>query len=200
MKAVLSFMLLGLLTAVPGEILNQVMSRRNPGAFWTTLGSYSVLLFLGFFTGKLILHVIKSRARAALAQYLLFGSLGLSVEWFLLGNAPVLDLLQLVVQPGMFTYWGTMLLAPRLLQEPAAFARLKRAFGVYFAAFSTLYLLVAGLLPRAQGGIFLGFIIFSVGNVGLNYYYGRYFAQLHAQDHPDTLPDPQPTDGPNSTP
>jgi hypothetical protein len=181
MKALLAFMLLGWLTAVPGEILNQVMSRRNPGAFWTTLGSYGVLLIFGFFTGQWLFRVMKSRACAALVQYLLFGSLGLSVEWFLLGNTPVLDLLQLVVQPGMFTYWGTMLLAPWLLQEPAIFAGLKRAFGVYFATFSTLYLLVAGLLPREQGGIFIGFIIFSGGNVGLNYYYGRYFAQLHAR-------------------
>jgi hypothetical protein len=184
MKAVLSFMILGLLTAVPGEILNQILSRRNFGAFWTTLGSYGVLLLLGFFTGKVISRVVSGKSRAALAQYLLFGSLGLSVEWFLLGNAPVLDWLQFVVQPGMFTYWGTMLLAPWLLQESVAFARLKRAFLVFFTSFSTLYLLVAGLLPRERGGIFLGFIIFSLGNVGLNRYYWRYFVQLRAQERP----------------
>ena len=50
--------------------------------------SYSILLFIGFFVGKGIALLIKHRARAMVIYYLGFGSLGLAVEWLLLGNAP----------------------------------------------------------------------------------------------------------------
>jgi len=39
---------------------------------------------------------------------------------------------------------------------------------------------VAGLVPREKGGVFFGFIIFSAGGVGLNYFYWQYFRQLKA--------------------
>ncbi len=35
------------------------------------------------------------------------------VEWFLLGNAPVLEPFQIIAQPGMFTYWGRCCWGPR---------------------------------------------------------------------------------------
>jgi len=105
------------------------------------------------------------------------------VEWFLLGNAPVLDVFQLVTQPGMFSFWGTMLLAPWLLMEPPSFAGLKIAFLKYFIGFSLVYLLVASFLPRAKGGIFLGFVIFAMGSVGLNYFYWKYFRLLRGGEN-----------------
>jgi len=139
--------------------------------------------FVGFFVGKGLYALIRSRSRAALLNYLLFGTLGLMVEWFLLGNAPVLDVFQLVTQPGMFSFWGTMLLAPWLLMEPPSFAGLKIAFLKYFIGFSLVYLLVASFLPRAKGGIFLGFVIFAMGSVGLNYFYWKYFRLLRGGEN-----------------
>ena len=113
MKNLLIFVALGLLFAAPGEVLNQILARQNVRAFGNTMISYSVLLFIGFFAGKGI-GALCGKSRSRLIYYLLFGSLGLMVEWRLLGNAPVLDPLQIITQPGMFTYWGTMLLAPWL--------------------------------------------------------------------------------------
>ncbi len=99
------------------------------------------------------------------------------VEWFLLGNAPVLEPFQIVTQPGMFTYWGTMLLAPYLMMEPDV-AGLKRRFMLFFASFSLVYLLVALVVPKARGGIFFGFVLFATGTTALNYFYVRYFKRL----------------------
>ena len=120
----------------------------------------------------------KPRRRAALGYYLSFGCLGLTVEWLLLGNAPVWDWLQPITQAGMFTYWGTLLLAPRLMMESAEFAGLKRSFLTFFVSFSLVYLLVAGVVPRSSGGIFFGFVIFAAGTMGLNYFYIKYFRRL----------------------
>ena len=174
----LCFVCLGFLFAIPGEILNQLLSRQDPRGFRNTMISYFVLLVIGYFAGMALRAVVKRRALAALLFYLLFGCLGLSVEWFLLGNAPVADLLQLVTQPGMFSFWGTMLLGPCLLMEGSDFARLKRAFLTFYLCFCALYLGVALAVPRARGGIFFGFIIFVAGSASLNYFYVKYFRLL----------------------
>jgi hypothetical protein len=176
------FILLGLLFSAPGEVLNQILARHDVRAFRTTLFSYSILLFLGFLAARLLDWIISRRWAAVLVHYLLFGTLGLAVEWVLLGNAPVLDPFQIVTQPGMFTYWGTMMLAPRMILEPVGTPGLRRNFVRFFAAFSAAYLLVAWLLPRDRGGIFLGFVIFAAGTAALNYFYVKYFRRLAAID------------------
>jgi hypothetical protein len=176
MKRLLISVLLGLLVAAPGEILNQVLARQNVRAFGSTMVSYSVLLVAGYLVEK-GLSAIFSKFTSRLIYYLLFGFLGLMVEWFLLGNAPVLEPFQIITQPGMFTYWGTMLLAPCLFMEPG-FAGLKRSFAIFYAAFSCLYLVVAVLVPRQQGGIFFAFILFAGGTTALNWFYVGYFREL----------------------
>ncbi len=173
MKNLLSFILLGLLFAAPGEILNQLLARHDFRAFRITMTSYTVPLLIGFWVGK-ALSAVFSQFSARLIHYLLFGALGLMIEWFLLGNAPVLDPFQIITQPGMFTFWGTMLLAPYLIME-AGFRELKRSFAKFFIAFSLLYLTVGLLVPRAKGGIFLGFVLFAAGTTALNFFYVRYF-------------------------
>jgi hypothetical protein len=176
MKKLLIFILLGLGFAAPGEILNQILARQNFSAFGSTMISYMALLLIGFFVGKGISAAF-NKSKARLVYYLLFGSLGLMVEWFLLGNAPVLEPFQIITQPGMFTYWGTLVLAPCLITEPD-FGSLKRSFAKFFVAFSLLYLLIALVVPRSKGGIFFGFILFAAGTTALNYFYVKYFKRL----------------------
>jgi phosphoglycerol transferase MdoB-like AlkP superfamily enzyme len=176
MNKVLIFVLLGLLFAAPGEVLNQILAQHNVQAFRSTMISYTVLLLIGYFVDKGISSVCK-KSRSRLIYYLLFGFLGLLVEWFLLGNAPVLEPFQIITQPGMFTYWGTMLLAPCLMMEPD-FAELKKSFARFFASFSLLYLIVGMVVPKDKGGIFFAFILFAGGTTALNYFYMKYFKEL----------------------
>lgn len=178
MRKLLLFILLGLLLATPGEILNQILAHHDTRAFRTTLCSYACLLLVSFFVAKMIFAIVKKRGPAAVGYYLLFGSLGLAVEWCLLGNAPVLDLLQLITQPGMFTYWGTLVLGPRLIMDRDVSPGLRWSFVRFFLTFSAAYLVVAAFVPRDRGGIFLGFIIFAAGTAALNYFYIRYFQAL----------------------
>jgi hypothetical protein len=180
MNKLLIFVLLGLLFAVPGEVLNQILARHNVRAFRSTMISYTVLLLIGYFPGRGISSVCK-KSRSRLIYYLLVGFLGLLVEWFLLGNAPVLEPFQIITQPGMFTYWGTMLLAPWLMMEPD-FSGLKKSFTRFFASFSLLYLIVGVVVPRDKGGIFFAFILFAAGTTALNYFYVKYFAALHQRE------------------
>jgi hypothetical protein len=184
MKKLLTFVLLGLLFATPGEVLNQILSRHNLRAFRSTMISYSVLLVIGFFVEKGIRAMCRTKSKGRVIHYLLFGFLGLMVEWFLLGNGPSLNPVQLIVQPGMFTFWGTMLLAPLLMMEPD-FPGLKKSFATFFLSFSLLYLLVAVVVPKNKGGIFFGFILFAAGNTALNYFYVKYFQRLKINERPE---------------
>jgi hypothetical protein len=176
MKKLLIFIVLGLLFAAPGEVLNQILARHNIQAFRSTMVSYAVLLFIGFFVEKGISSVCR-KSKARLIYYLLFGFLGLMVEWFLLVNAPVFEPFQIITQPGMFTYWGTMLLAPCLMME-SDLGALKRSFSRFFASFSLFYLVVALVIPKDKGGIFFGFVLFAAGTCALNWYYVKYFKEL----------------------
>jgi hypothetical protein len=178
MKKLAAFSLLGLGFSVPGEILNQILARHNIRAFGSTMISYTVLLFLGFFVEKGI-GAMLPRPKARLVYYLLFGSLGLMVEWLLLGNAPVLEPFQVITQPGMFTFWGTMLLGPCILLEPD-FPALKWSFLRFFLLYSLLYLGVALVLPKEKGGIFIAFVIFAAGSAALNWFYWKYYKHLAA--------------------
>jgi hypothetical protein len=180
MNKLLIFVLLGLLFAAPGEVLNQILAGHNVRAFRSTMISYTVLLLIGYFVGKGISSVCK-KSRSRLIYYLLFGFLGLMIEWFLLGNAPVLEPFQIITQPGMFTYWGTMLVAPCLMMEPD-FAEMKKSFARFFVAFPLLYLIVGMAVPRNKGGIFFAFILFAGGTTALNCFYVKYFAGLHQRE------------------
>lgn len=177
-KPLLIFILLGLCFAIPGEILNQVLSKHNVAAFGSTMVSYVVLLVFGSMIGNGIHKKVKDPTRAAIIYYVGFGTLGLMVEWFLLGNSPVLDPFQVITQPGMFTFWGTLLLGPRIVMEATNLSGLKQAFLKFFTGMSLLYLLVAAVVPKAHGGIFFGFILFAAGTAALNLYYVKYFRML----------------------
>lgn len=185
MKRLLLFIAFGLLTTIPGEFLNQILARHDMRAFRSTMVSYALLLFIGYFVANGLCRLFRKRCYAALANYLFFGTLGLMVEWFLLQNTPVLDPFQIITQPGMFTFWAAMLLTPWLLMEPSEFSALKKRFVRYFVGFSLLYLSVALLLPKEKGGIFIGFVIFATGYVGLNYYFWQYFKLLKGRGRSD---------------
>ena len=77
----------------------------------------------------------------------------------------------------MFTYWGTMLLAPALMLEEGL-GDLKKSFLKFFWAFSLLYLLIGAVVPKEKGGIFFGFVLFAAGTTALNYFYVKYFRRL----------------------
>ena len=67
----------------------------------------------------------------------------------------------------MFTYWGTMLLAPWMMMEPE-FPELQKSFLRFCVAFTLLYWLVALVVPSGKGGFFFGFVLSAAGYTTLN--------------------------------
>ena len=99
----------GLLWAIPGEFVNQVVINNSPKSLIITLLVYVIFLPIGFFLQKYIDFFLKKVYISFVFQYLIFGFTGLFIEWNLLGNSPALN--PDANQFGMFTFWALLFLA-----------------------------------------------------------------------------------------
>lgn len=176
MKRIGQFILLGLFFAAPAEVLNQIFSLRSIHGFFATMRSYAILLLLTYLLYRFLGWFIQNPFWRQLPYYLLFCSLGLSIEWLLLGNAPTLDPLQVFVQLGMATYWGTFTFMPVMVMEKMNPTIVKKITKSFIAA-SIFYILLGGLFGKA--GVFLGFVVFSFFFSFLNVFYYQYFKRLY---------------------
>jgi len=126
-----------------------------------------------------------SRWRAPLLYYLVMGGIGLAIEWFIIGLSPWSDetsprWLVAVFHAGVFSFWGTVALAPHiLLDDRAEMAGLKRRFLCTFAACTTVtYTLtfaakVGGAGKNAQFLASIGPLIVTF--LAMNAFYAVYF-------------------------
>ena len=105
MKLLLKFILIGLLfAAFPGEIANQIIVHKTLWGFASTMLIYSVLLFFGYFISKLF----KRKLALTLLYFVLFGIIGLLIEYFIIGQGPE------AYASGMFTFWAFLFTLPRI--------------------------------------------------------------------------------------
>lgn len=123
--------------------------------------------------------------QAALGYYLVAGGLGLAVEWFVIGLSPWSDKtspawLIAVFHAGMFSFWGTVAMAPHLLlDDRPECARLRRWFLGSFAALMgvTYVLALTATVTGAEKGVrFLACIgSVVVTFLAMNGFYVLYF-------------------------
>jgi hypothetical protein len=122
MKASLRFYGVGLLVAGLEEFITQGVLKHSYGG-WIIPTIIAFLPFLvivrliGWILGRRL-----SEAGATLIYYWAAGAIGLLLEWFLMGLSPWKDpnapfLAMLLFQLGMFSFWGGVAFAPRLLLD-----------------------------------------------------------------------------------
>ena len=183
----IKFILIGLVvSAFPGEISNQLLIHQSLRGFGTTLFSYVWFLALGFAVGRLFDRTFKTRYASRLIYFLVYGCVGLMIEWFLLGVYPFQPS---PVQLMMFTFWASMMLTPRIFIDELPTAELKRVrngivrFIVIWSAISLLPFAIAALFNRNHltGPRHFSMLAFGVGELGLNYYFYRYFRLLKSE-------------------
>jgi len=181
------FILIGLLfAAFPGEISNQLLIHQSVRGFGITMLSYVWFLALGFGVGTLMDRAFRSKFAARSIYFLLYGYVGLMIEWFLLAVYP---LQPSPVQLMMFTFWAGMMLTPRIfIDEPAteelkAIRRAILRYIVIWSAISLVPFVVAALFIRNHMAGPRGFsmLVFGIGVLGLNWYFYHYFKLLKAQ-------------------
>lgn len=113
LRKLVRFIGAGLVFLLPGEVLNNLIINLGVsglGGFLIATVIYVLLLVIAF----LLCHFTYFRfdkARSVVFYYLIFGGLGLFVEWNILDHASN----NLFSQLAMFTYWGSIFLVPYML-------------------------------------------------------------------------------------
>lgn len=116
------FCLLGLLVAGLEEFITQgVLKGTYGGWILPTLIAFVPFLLLLRATGAWLDRLLPQPA-SVLSYYLLAGSVGLLVEWFVIGLSPWRDPLAPIpaiaaFHAGMFSFWGTVALVPRIWMD-----------------------------------------------------------------------------------
>jgi len=178
------FFLYGLTIAALEEFITQGVLKESYFAWIFTLLPFAVFLGIaGCFWA--VLHRLAAERIAVVGYYLAAGAIGLAVEWFLIGLAPWSDrtsppVLVAVFHAGVFSFWGTVALAPRiLLDDRPQVTGLRRRFLIALTALGvvTYVLTFAAKIAAAEKDVrFLA----SIGSVVItflmmNLFYVQYF-------------------------
>ncbi len=146
MRRFLAFVALGLFVAGIGEFLFGVLIRQDVRGFLASLGIYAALLSGSWFAGQWMARRIRSRFGLELACYLTFASLGLMIEWFVIGNSPWRN--PSANQPGMFFFWASVFTLPRvLIAEGSELRRLQRWLTAALGIDAAVSLVIGFLIP-----------------------------------------------------
>lgn len=180
------FYIIGLTVAFLEEFITQGVLKRN------LLGWIipTIIAFIPFLVAvRLVDKILQKRLgehRAVLAYYVMAGGIGLMIEWFIIGLSPWSSpgsdpLLMLVFQLGMFSFWGSVAFAPRLLLDErnsiVAVRKMYKRFLIAGYAFIYFITVLASGGPQFAVGIISVLATFTL----LNFFYFRYFRILKFQ-------------------
>lgn len=201
MKHSVRFYLLGLLLAGAEEFVTQGVLKGTYGGWIlpTVIAFLPFLLLLRF--ARALLDRLLPEPASVLSYYLLAGSAGLLVEWFVIGLSPWRDPLApipavVAFHAGMFSFWGAVALVPRILTDSRELtARLRdRVRRWTVAGFLVIYFLTF----TVPGSWRFGVVIISVLALftGLNICHYQYMEALRRPSHtpPPTAPASNPAD------
>ena len=181
MSRFLRFLGIGSAFSTVEEVLTVLVLRGDLGAYLFTL----FILFPAFLTfvwisRRLLTRFVRLQPVRDLIHYLLYGLVGLLIEWFAIGLSPWSDpdanpILMVVFQAGMFSFWATVAFAPLLFVNPDPLSRQARGWVLHFYIPYFVLTYVAALLSPSslKFVVIVGLIV--LGHLALNVFYVRYF-------------------------
>ncbi len=182
MRKFLAFLVVGSFVSTVEEFLTVAVLKHDFGSYlFTLLSLFPVFLTLVYFSSRLIDRLVRGRRAQELTHFFVYGLVGLMIEWFLIGLSPWSPsaasnpLIMFIFQLGMFSFWATVGLAPRLFTNADELSRKtgKTILKFYIPYFIVAYL-IAFLAPReAKFLAIIGLIV--LGYLFLNLFYLRYF-------------------------
>ncbi len=182
MRKFLAFLVVGSFFSTVEEFLTVAVLKHDFGSYlFTLLILFPVFLTLVYFSSRLIDRLVRGRRAQELTHFFVYGLVGLMIEWFLIGLSPWSPsaasnpLIMFIFQLGMFSFWATVGLAPRLFTNADELSRKtgKTILKFYIPYFIVAYL-IAFLAPReAKFLAIIGLIV--LGYLFLNLFYLRYF-------------------------
>ncbi len=178
------FFLYGIAIAAVEEFISQGVLKESYFSWVFTVIPFAVFL-LAARGVRGFLHRRWSGWQEPLLYYLVMGGIGLAVEWLVIGLAPWKDTtsprwLVAAFHGGMFSFWGTVALAPLiLLDERPEIAGLKRRFlGTFAACMIATYVLtlaakIGGAGPDTLFLAGIGPLVITF--LAMNVFYALYF-------------------------
>lgn len=140
MKDLLVFISVGIAYALPPEIVNQVYVKKSWAGFFGALVWYVLLLSLGFAARKIYRRFFRLPQVGEILWFTVWGSVGLCIEWFLLGNAGA----AWYGQSAMFIFWASFFSMPVVAVERRLQASFVEKALVYYLSWYCL-ILISGL-------------------------------------------------------
>lgn len=157
-KRYLKFMAIGSFFATVEEYLTVVVLRNDVGSYiFTLIVLFPVYLTIVYLLGRVIDRTVRREGVREFVHFQTFGSIGLLLEWFLMGLAPWSDpkanpVLMLIFQMGMFAFWTTVATAPRVFLDPRAPSRVatRRILWFYIPFFTLVYCALPSIPPARR--------------------------------------------------
>ena len=186
LKVRLKFYLVGLVVAFLEEFITQGILKKNLVAWIIpTLIAFVPFLTVARQIGK-VLQGKKIESRATAYYYAISGAIGLMIEWLVVGLSPWSNpvanpLLTIIFQLGIFSFWGSVAFAPRLLlDERDSVARLRTWYKRFLAlGFASIYLLTSLAPSDAKFVVGIGSVLATF--IPLNLFYFKYVRVLGKQ-------------------
>jgi hypothetical protein len=183
MKNLIRFVLVGTFFSTVEEFLTVVVLKHDlPSYFFTLLVLFPAFLTFAFVSSQLLNRLIRREPAREIAHYLIYGVIGLMIEWFLIGLSPWSDptakpILMSLFQFGMFSFWATVGFAPRLFIASTGLARETRVsmLRFYIPYFALTYVVALTVPMELQIVAIIGLVI--IGYALLNLFYLQYFAR-----------------------
>jgi hypothetical protein len=145
----LAFVLIGVVTAAIGEFQYSVLIRGAWGDWYGSMFFNTLYLTAAYIVTRILFRLIDNRAAAYLVCTGLAATVGLAVEWFVIGNSPWGN--PAASEIGMAAYWASFVIVPLIFVDPdPALRGVKRFILAYGLVYTTIVLLGHWLIPTAE--------------------------------------------------
>jgi hypothetical protein len=190
-KKYFAFIAVGSFFADVEEFLTVLVLRRDIGSFIFTIAIlFPVFLTMVFFSSKLLDRLFARDWQREMAHLLVYGWVGLLMEWFLMGHPPwnipearpIWILAMLGFQTGMASFWSAVSFAPRMFVAERPLSRNvgRQILRFYVPYFVVVYVVGLAAPTEMKFGIIIPTVI--VAYMALNAFFAYYFRQAIAQE------------------
>ncbi|MFC1834152.1 hypothetical protein ACFL2Q_05385 [Thermodesulfobacteriota bacterium] len=170
------FVILGCVFGYACELFFKIVAPISLGGVLVIVLFYPLYTLFVYHSGNRLLSYFTRTVPATILYYVLYGCLGLTLEWVFMNNSPWGN--PDASQSAMFSFWATIALAPRiLLNKNPGVRRVKIGIVVFFACY---VIASAATLLLTEGATEFVSIIYLmiIGYNGLNIFYFWYFVRL----------------------
>lgn len=171
----MKFIFIGFVFATVVEFQFNILVKGSSGIsrYIFTVFFYPVYLIFVYFSSRMIDRIFKKKTISDIVYYFAYGFIGMSIEWFVIGNSPWGN--PDAIQIGMFAFWVALAFMPRIfIDDGDDLKELKRSIIKYYAAYAIISTVMGSMIPfdlRIVPIVLAEVIVYVL----MNYFYIQYY-------------------------